>query len=243
MDLDTRTAPFSSVRLERTGKLGQRSMVLALLAAVVVLDQATKCWAWRHASTARINYGGNPLVGATVGGWYADPVMGALLDLLDFGLLSIAVSVLLRRRRPAMVLVPAVLMIGGWTSNLFDRLGMHDWTAPGGVRGAVDFIHIGPAYWNVADFFILGGTSLFLLAVSYQVSWGTKGPATTASVRPTTQRWRARTRMAASAGAVGLICLVGIGAVNYSGVTTPDHADQRVCTISDTLRATCGAVG
>jgi hypothetical protein len=147
---------------------------------------------------------------------------GALLDLLDFGVLSIAVSVLVRRRRPAMVLVPGALMIGGWSSNLFDRLGLHNWTAPGSVRGAVDFIDLGPACWNVADFFIFGGTSLFLLAASRLSSWAPKGPATTASVTPTTHhRRRSRTRVSAFAGAVGLICLVGTGAVNYRGVTSP----------------------
>jgi len=36
--------------------------------------------------------------------------------------------------------VPGALVIGGWSSNLLDRLGMHYWTAPGSVRGAVDFI-------------------------------------------------------------------------------------------------------
>lgn len=204
-------------------------MVFALLATVIVLDQAIKWWAWRHTPTARINYGGNPFVGDTVGGWYADPVTGALLDLLDFGLLSLAVSVLVRRRRPVMVLVPGALAIGGWSSNLFDRLGVHDWTAPGSVRGAVDFIHLGPAYWNMADFFILGGTSLFLLAVSCQRGWATKAPAATVSVTPAThQRRRARTRMSAFAGAVGLICLVGIGAANDNGVTTPTTSARAV---------------
>jgi lipoprotein signal peptidase len=202
-------------------------MVFALLAAAVVVDQAIKWWAWRHTSTAYINYGGDTFVGATVGGWYADPVTGALLDLLDFGLLSLAVSVLLRRRRPAMVLLPGALMIGGWSSNLLDRLGMHDWTAPGSVRGAVDFIHLGAAYWNVADFFILGGTALFLLAVGHRRTWATKGPRTTPSVTPTTHhraRTRTRARMPAfvgAVGAVGLICLVGIGAANDNGVTAP----------------------
>jgi hypothetical protein len=32
----------------------------------------------------------------------------------------------------------------------------------------VDFIHLGPHYYNVADFFIIGCTSLFVLAAGYQ---------------------------------------------------------------------------
>jgi hypothetical protein len=44
---------------------------------------------------------------------------------------------------------------------------MHSWTAPGSVRGAVDFIPLGGSYYNVADFFIVGSTGLFVLSVGY----------------------------------------------------------------------------
>ena len=47
------------------------------------------------------------LVGHMVGEWYDDPVPGALLDLLDFALLSITVSVLVRRGiRPLSLFLP-----------------------------------------------------------------------------------------------------------------------------------------
>jgi hypothetical protein len=52
---------------------------------VIVLDQATKWWAWRHVPGAIINYGGDSFVGDRVGGWYAGPVTGALLDFADVG--------------------------------------------------------------------------------------------------------------------------------------------------------------
>jgi len=202
--------------LKRRDELRQRSMVLALLAAIIAVDQTSKWWAWRHAPRAIINYGGDALVPTTLSGWYAGPASGALLDLLDFGLLSVALSVLLRRGRPAMVLVPATLLIGGWSSNLLDRLGMHYWTAPGSVRGAVDFIHIGHYYYNTADFFIIGGSPLFLLAVSYLGWRGMRKPATTGSVTP---HLRMRARVAAFATAAGLIAVVGIGAAHDRGVT------------------------
>ncbi len=203
-------------------KLGQWLMLLTLLAVVIVLDQGTKRWAWRHVSSAEINAGGDVLVGRTVGGWYADRVTGALLDLLDFGLLSIAVPILVRRRRPAAVVVSGALMLGGWSSNLLDRLGMHYWTAPGSIRGAVDFIHVGGANYNVADFFVVGATPLFLLAVGYQ-SWGaTNGSATVRAVAPATRnRQRARASMLALAGA-GLIA-VALGAADYGGVRIAPH--------------------
>jgi lipoprotein signal peptidase len=216
----TRTAAVSSVHTERTDRVGQRSMVLALLAAVIVLDQAVKWWAWRHTPGAFINDGGDSLVGPTISRWYADPVSGALLDLLDFAFLSIAISFLVRRRRPAKVLVPGALMIGGWTSNLLDRLGLHYWTAPGSVRGAVDFLHLGQNCYNVADIFIVGATPLFLLAAGYLGRPTTYRPATIRSVVPATPP-RPRARMSACAGALGLIVVVGIGAANHGGLTAP----------------------
>src|SRR6202044_2338329 len=128
---------------DRHHRTRQRFLVLALLVVVVALDQAAKWWAWRHFSWTRINSGGDAIIGRRIGAWYADPVTGALLDLLVFGLVSIAVSVLARGRAPAAVSVPGALMTGGWGSNLLDRLGSHYWTAPGSVRGVVDFIHFG----------------------------------------------------------------------------------------------------
>ena len=133
---DPAAQPCAAGRQDRTRP---SVMVLALLAVVVVLDQAAKWWAWRHVLWTSINSGGDVLVGHTIGAWYAHPVTGALLDLLDFALLSIAVSVLARRRAPAAVTVPGALMTVGWGSNLLDRLAAHYWTAPDSVRGVVDF--------------------------------------------------------------------------------------------------------
>jgi lipoprotein signal peptidase len=158
--------------------------VLVLLIAVVVLDQSVKWWAWRHVSWTKINSGGDALVGRTIGSWYADPVTGALLDLLDLGLLSVAAWGLARCRATAAVVVPGALMTGGWVSNLSDRMGIHHWTAPGSVRGVVDFMHIGAHYYNLADFFIIGCTPLFLLAVTYQGVRAAWRPVVAGSVPP-----------------------------------------------------------
>jgi lipoprotein signal peptidase len=202
--------------------------VPALLVVVVVLDQAAKWWAWRHLSWTRINSGGDVLVGRTISAWYAGPVTGALLDLLDYGLLSIAVSVLARRRAPAAISVPGALMTGGWASNLLDRVGIHYWTAPGSVRGVVDFIHLGGHYYNVADFFIIGCTPLFLLAAGYQRVRAARRPAAAGRVPPPARtRARAWVRIPALAGA-GLILVVSLGAANYGGVNAaPRHANAQ----------------
>lgn len=202
----------------------QRLLVLIVLAAVILLDQAAKWWAWRHVPTAEINPGGDFLVGHAVGEWYDAPVSGALLDLVDFVLLSAALTVLIRRRRPAAVVVSAALMLGGWSSNLLDRLGLHYWTAPGSVRGAVDFIRIGGAKYNVADFFIIGATPLFLVTVGHLGVRSVKrrravraaAPAAPARrLHPRPRAWRA-----ALVGAGLIVVPVVLGAANYGGVST-----------------------
>jgi hypothetical protein len=89
--------------MERDGVLARVLIVGAALATVIVVDQAITRWGWRHARTARINYGGNPLVPALVDRWDARPVTGALLDLLAFGLSTLAVFLLVFRRRSLLV--------------------------------------------------------------------------------------------------------------------------------------------
>jgi lipoprotein signal peptidase len=196
-------------------------VVAALIALVVVLDQGAKWWAWRHVPWATINDGGDILVGPTIGTWWAGRFTGALLDLVDFGLLSIAVLVLARSRRITTVSVLGALMLGGWGSNLLDRLGFHYLTAPGSVRGVVDFLPIGSYYYNIADFFIIGITPLFLLALGYQGVRAAMRPARAETVPPAPVRrqprgW-ARMRVPALVAA-SLILVVTLGAAKYGGV-------------------------
>jgi lipoprotein signal peptidase len=226
----------------RQDRTRQGTLVLALLAMVIVVDQAAKWWAWRHVPWAEINPGGDMLTGPTIGAWYARPVTGAVLDLLDVGLLSIAVSALAHSRASAAIRVPGALMTGGWGSNLLDRLGIHYWTAPGSVRGAVDFIHVGLNYYNIADFFIIGGTPLFLLAAGYRGVRAARRPTAAGSVARPARRARARAwawarvLIPALAGAA-LILAVALGAANYGGVdAAPPHAGtqnaRQACSIA-----------
>ena len=142
----------------------QGLVTFGLIATVQVVDQATKWWAWRNASRAIVNAGGTWLIGRPVSGLFSGPVSGPILDLLNVGLLTLAGFILVSRPRRALFLVSGALMIAGWSSNLLDRLGMHTVTAPGSVRGAVDFIPLGPPYWNLADFVIVAATVLFVVA-------------------------------------------------------------------------------
>ena len=214
----------AAVTLRRKEKLRRWLLVLALMGAVIAVDQAAKWWAWRHISGASINPGGDFLTGPTIGNWYANPVTGALLDLMGFGLVSIAAAVLARRSRQAAVTVCGSLMVGGWASNLLDRLGMHYLTAPGSIRGAVDFIGAGGHSWNAADFVIIGATPLFLLATAYPVNRAANraaGPATPAK----RDARRVRMPIAAAAGAA-LITTVALGATDHGTLARPMHASQ-----------------
>jgi lipoprotein signal peptidase len=229
MSHDTGVAAGLPVGAGCRGRLRQRLIVLTLVAAVIVLDQAAKWWAWRHASWAEINSGGDLLVGPTVSRWYANPVAGALLDFLDFGVLNIALSTLVRRRRPAVVVVPAALMLGGCASNLLDRLGMHYWTAPGSVRGVVDFISAAGSTYNVADCFIVGATPLLLLAVGL-LKWRARNrPSTVRAVPPAARSHpRARASILALAGAAVIVTAVAVGATNYGEVSiAPAHVSAQ----------------
>jgi lipoprotein signal peptidase len=213
------TPAASGREVERKKRLGQRFIVLIVLATVILVDQATKWWAWRHVSGVHINPGGDFLTGPTIGRWYADPVTGALLDLADCGLVSIAAGILARWQRQATVTVCGSLMVGGWASNLLDRLGMHYWTAPGSIRGAVDFISIGGRSWNLADFCIIGATPLFLLAGAQRAKRPANQPGASPARRGSP---RGRVLAVAVAGAA-LIMTVALGAAHYGTLMKPSH--------------------
>jgi lipoprotein signal peptidase len=215
------TAPATTRReAERKRRLRQRLIVLTLLAAVIMVDQTAKWWAWHHVPGVCINPGGDFLTGHTIGRWYANPVTGALLDLMDFALVSIAAVVLARRQRHAAVTVCGSLMVGGWASNLLDRLGMHYLTAPGSVRGAVDFFSVGPGCWNLADFFIIGATPLFLLVTVWLARRAANQPVANPGRPAIRHSPRARMPTVAVAGAA-LIMTVALGAAHDGGLTKP----------------------
>jgi lipoprotein signal peptidase len=201
--------------MTRDRPIGPQWTVYAV-SLVVLADQATKWWAWRAVAHVRINFGGDPLVPPAVDTWYADPVTGAALDLVGAGVLGLAVVLLLERHHPPVLRVPAALAIGGWSSNLLDRLGLHRLTAPGSVRGAVDFIHVGTYYYNIADFFIVSATLVFVTAHVHR--WLTS--------KPQTARTRANPRspmrlVAATGTAAALVIAVTLGATHYGGTTVP----------------------
>src|SRR3954453_13544894 len=144
-------------------------IALAVAAVVVAVDQVTKWWAWGHVPDVLVNTGGDPLVGRAVGRLFVDRAPGALFDLMDALLLTIAMYALVRRRPPLAILVVGAGAVSGWPSNVLDRLGLQFVTAPGSARGAVDFIHIGKYFYNIADLTIMVGTSSFalLLLIEY----------------------------------------------------------------------------
>jgi lipoprotein signal peptidase len=150
---------------ESTGLRRQTWAVLAMLLVVAYCDQMSKAWAWRHAGRAKVNSGGNMLVSPAVGGWLRNPVLGAAFDVLGAVVLATSLMWLVRRRRHPLVLTSLTLLIGGWTSNLSDRLGMRYFVAPGSRRGVLDFLHFWGRLWNVADLAILAGSALLVPAL------------------------------------------------------------------------------
>ena len=206
----------------------QTLITLGLLAAVILLDQATKWWGWRHSPYAFINSGGTWIIGRPVSAWFSGPVSGPLLDRLDVGLLTLAGIGLVRRRRRAPVLAAGALMLGGWSSNLLDRLGMHTLTAPGSVRGAVDFIRLGPPSWNLADFFIVGATVLFL--VTGYPRGRRRGRAATAmrppAPMPRPRAWAPRRTWVAAVGTVVAVVLSVPAAVQAGSDDGVDSSRQ-----------------
>ena len=204
-------------------RVGQGFFVFAALAGIVVIDQGFKWWAWRNVPRVHVDYGGGALASPAVGALYKHPVTGALLDLLGSGFVITAVWLLVRRRRSIPVLISGSMAIGGWCSDLLDRLVMHYWIAPGSVRGVVDFIPIDHRVYNAADLFIIAGTPCFLLAVTGSVlrRFLTGRPASTAVTPRKRRPNRARTAVLATAAPVVLIAVVGVGAATYGGVTAP----------------------
>jgi lipoprotein signal peptidase len=186
---------------------GQRTITVGVLATVVVLDQTTKWWAWRNAPGTIINAASTWPIGRPVSSWFAGPVTGAILDLLSVGLLSLAGHLLVHRRRRGVVLVAGALMIGGWSTNLLDRLELRGATVPGSVRGAVDFIHLGPPYWNLVDFVIIGAAALFLAAAFARGGRSALDAAPTGHTTPVTRRhpWARRP----AAGLVRAVVVAG----------------------------------
>jgi lipoprotein signal peptidase len=202
---------------------GQRLAVFGVIAAIVVLDQSVKWWAWRNVSGVRVNYGGDALAIDGIGKLYRGPVAGALLDLFDSALILAAGWLLLRRRRSIAVMISGALVIGGWGSDILDRLAMHYWTAPGSVRGVVDFIPIGPHYYNIADLFIIGGTPLFVLAATGSLvrQFVVARPAAAADDRTERRSSGGRLFALTVVAAATLAGATGIGAATFGGVNAP----------------------
>lgn len=167
-------------------------IVLGVLALVVLVDQASKAWAWQHVSTTHINSGAGMFLSGGVGVWYRDRVPGAVLDVIGALILTGLSLVLVHRRRSTPVLLGVAITLAGWASNLADRLGMHHLTAPGSVRGAVDFLKWQGRTWNMADLAI--GCGCALLVISVVVAVVRRGALTfkTAATRHAVPRRRGR---------------------------------------------------
>ena len=180
----------------------QRVLALVVLAAVALVDQLAKAWAWRHLPGAQTNTGATWFLGGAVSRLYAAGLPGAVLDLVGAQLVALAAFAVLRRPRPRAVLLSGMLMVSGWASNLLDRLGLHQVTAPGTPRAAIDFIPLARCSYNLADACIAAGT--LLLLVSGGRAYRSRLPRGVAPAPPT-RPWRQLRRWSLLAAFVPLL--------------------------------------
>jgi lipoprotein signal peptidase len=151
-----------------TPAVGRRPwfVLLGLFALVLATDQATKWFAWRHIGGTLINDGGYILLSPVIRSWFAGPRTGAVANVVGIVLVLAAVAWLLQHRRRRIVLIGGALIAAGWTSNLLDRFGLHQWSAPDSPRGVVDFIPSGGvSRCNVADLWIVLGALVLGYAI------------------------------------------------------------------------------
>ena len=148
-----------------TGRAGSGRaawVVGGLVAIGVVADQATKATADVHVvNEAATAY----LLPGPVRWLWADPHIGAVLDLL--GIVPVVVLALMAlRARDSLARVGWAVVLAGWASNWADRLGLSAVTQPGSARGAVDWIRVPawPGVWNLADLLIVAGSVLVVAA-------------------------------------------------------------------------------
>jgi lipoprotein signal peptidase len=206
---------------ERRALRRQGWIAFAVVALVGGLDQVAKAWAWRHLAHVQVDAGGGMLTDPEIGAWFSNPRVGALIDVAGATVLAAAGVLLLRRHRSTPVLVSAAVALAGWASNLADRLGAHYVTAPGSMRGAVDFLSWAGRSWNLADMAISFGTFGLVVAgirlALHRLS-GRRHPRRHLVRRPLARR---RYRIAALVGILVVAALAALGAVASGGVDSP----------------------
>lgn len=136
-------------------------LAVAIIAVMIVVDQATKWWAGHFDPSVSVNTGGDAMAPAVLSNSLADPLTGGVLTVVGALLTMWAVAWLARSRCSTVVRIAGLLVAAGWASNTLDRLGLRWFTAPKIVdgRGVVDWLlaSSGTGY-NLADLAILTGT-------------------------------------------------------------------------------------
>lgn len=198
-------------------------LLLGVFAVVLVSDQLTKWWAWRHVGGSLINSGGYILLGPVIRSWFAATVSGAVADVGGVITVVLAVRWLLCPGRARPELIGGGLVAAGLLSNLLDRLGLRAWTAPGSARGVVDFIPSGgTSRGNVADMWITAGALLFGAALARRRGSGSRtAPTRTGSPPARGGEHRLLGRLVAGAAVATAIALAIHSATRDGGSFAP----------------------
>jgi hypothetical protein len=161
------------------------------------------------------------LVSDSVSAWLRNPVLGAAFDVVDTVALAVALFLLVRRPRAPLALASFTLILAGCASNLADRLGLHELTAPGSRRGVVDYLHFWGRLWNVADLAILAGAGLLLPALLSHCARH-RVDAAVGSAVPVRNPLGSRVgRRIVGTVLAGTAALAAVGAVNCAGADGP----------------------
>ena len=166
-----RAAPLSEgSRASALGRAGNTRWVIAVIVAIVALDQATKSWA-----VAALADGPKEIFGSTVefnltrNGGSAFSRFQGITPILAVGAIIVTVVLVrvLRGTTDRVLVIALTLLLGGALGNLADRI----FRAPGFMRGhVVDFVAVG--WWpvfNVADSCVTIG-ALLLIARSLRAA-------------------------------------------------------------------------
>lgn len=163
---------------------------LAMFVTIVASDQITKALAPRAWVTV------DPATGAylpvSIRRLYVGPITGALLDSIAIVLLGVIGIAALRKLHSHLAGVGVIVLVGGMTSNLLDRLGLAAITQGVKERGVVNWFQLGfhsVRVGNVADCCYLIGILLTIIGAASRLKWSIETTKRGTVWMPGLRRW------------------------------------------------------
>lgn len=173
----------SKATIRSWGKWLLDQWAVLVFVMIVLCDQITKALvprAWVTVDPATGEY--LPL---SLRRLYSGPITGALLDSIAIVLLGVVGVAAVRKLHSHLAGVGVIVLIGGMTSNLLDRLGLAAVTQGVKERGVVNWFQFGFRFvrvGNIGDCCYVVGILLIVIGAASRLKW---------SIEPTTRgpRW------------------------------------------------------